>query len=157
MNDIIDGNVALIQFFPLPAHLYKKDIACIVAVSYVEEQGPNLTGLINSLYSKGYTDLDQLLNSTWKELYQVRGLGYKRLMLLLRLLERISADPKTLESYKIVPRVTMHSKKEMKELTLKRIIKKYKETSVELLTEATEKEARLKKIKDRLREMGMIL
>lgn len=78
-------------------------------------------------------------------------------MLLLRLLERISADPKTLESYKIVPRVTMHSKKEMKELTLKRIIKKYKETSVELLTEATEKEARLKKIKDRLREMGMIL
>lgn len=77
MNDIIDGNVALIQFFPLPAHLYKKDIACIVAVAYVEEQGPNLTGLINSLYSKGYTDLDQLLNSTWKELYQVRGWDIK--------------------------------------------------------------------------------
>lgn len=157
MNDIIDGNAALIQFFPLPAHLYNKDIACIVAVAYLEEQGPNLTGLINSLYSKGYKDLHQLLNSTWKELYQVRGVGYKRLMLLLRLLERISADPKTLESYIIVPRVTMHSKKEMKELTLKRIIKKYTETSVELLTEATEKEARLKKIKDRLREMGLIL
>lgn len=45
----------------------------------------------------------------------------------------------------------------MKELTLKKIIKKYNETSVELLTKAAEKEARLKKIKDRLREMGMIL
>jgi hypothetical protein len=157
MNDIIDGNAALIQFFPLPAHLYSKDIACIVAVAYVEERGPNLTGLINALYSKGYTELDHLLNSTWKELYLVRGLGHKRLMLLLHLLERISADPKSIENYIIVPRVTMHSKREMKELTLKRIIKKYNETSVELLTEATEKEARLKKIKDRLREMGMIL
>ncbi|KTD87400.1 hypothetical protein [Paenibacillus etheri] len=157
MNDIIDGNAALIQFFPLPAHLYSKDIACIVAVAYVEERGPNLTGLINALYSKGYTDLDHLLNSTWKELYLVRGLGHKRLMLLLHLLERISADPKSIENYIIVPRVTMHSKREMKELTLKRIIKKYNETSVEVLTEATEKEARLKKIKDRLREMGMIL
>lgn len=157
MNNIIDGNAALIQFFPLPAHLYSKDIACIVAVAYVEERGANLTGLINALYSKGYTDLDQLLNSTWKELYQVRGLGYKRLMLLLRLLERISADPKTIENHTIVPRVTIQSKKEMKELTLKRIIKKYNEASVELLTEATEKEARLKKIKDRLREMGLIL
>jgi hypothetical protein len=157
MNDIIDGNAALIQFFPLPAHLYSKDIACIVAVANVEERGPNLTGLINALYSKGYTDLDHLLNSTWKELYLVRGLGHKRLMLLLHLLERISADPKSIENYIIVPRVTMHSKREMKELTLKRIIKKYNETSVELLTEATEREARLKKIKDRLREMGMIL
>jgi recombinational DNA repair protein RecT len=45
----------------------------------------------------------------------------------------------------------------MKELTLKRIIKKYSETSVESSTAATEKEARLKKIKDRLREMGLIL
>lgn len=45
----------------------------------------------------------------------------------------------------------------MKELTLKRIIKKYNETSVEVLTEDSEKEARLKKIKDRLREMGMIV
>lgn len=157
MNDIIDGNAALIQFFPLPAHLYSKDIACIVTVAYAEEQGPNLTGLINALYSKGYTNLDHLLNSTWKKLYQVPRLGHKRLMLLLRLLERISADPKTIENHTIVPRITMQSKKEMKELTLKRIIKKYNETSVEVLSEATEKEARLKKIKDRLREMGMII
>ncbi|AIQ36615.1 MULTISPECIES: hypothetical protein [Paenibacillus] len=157
MNDIIKGNGELIQFFPIPPHLYSKDIACLVAVAYVEEQGANLTGLINALYAKGYTNLDHLLNSTWKELYQVRGLGYNRLKLLLRLLERISADPKTIENYNIVPRVTIHSKKEMKELTLKKIIKKYNETSVELLTKAAEKEARLKKIKDRLREMGMIL
>ncbi|MNO37758.1 hypothetical protein D3C76_278480 [compost metagenome] len=157
MNDIINGNTALILFFPLPEHLYCKDIACIVAVADAEEQGPNLTGLINALYSKGYTDFKHLLNSTWKDIYQVRGLGYKRLMLLLSLLERISADPKTIENYVIAPRVTMHSKKEMKELTLKRIIKKYNETAVDSLTAAAEKEARLKKIKDRLREMGMIL
>lgn len=78
-------------------------------------------------------------------------------MLLLNLLERISADPKTIENHTIVPRVTMQSKKDMKELTLKRIIKKYNETSVVVLTEATEKEARIKKIKDRLREMGLII
>lgn len=44
MNDIIKGNGELIQFFPLPPHLYSKDIACLVAVAYVEEQGANLTG-----------------------------------------------------------------------------------------------------------------
>jgi hypothetical protein len=126
-------------------------------VAHAEERGPNLTGLINALYSKGYTDLDHLLNSTWKKLYQVPRLGQQRLVLLLSLLERISADPKTIENYTAVPPVTIHSKKEMKELTLKRIIKKYNETSVEVLTEDSEKEARLKKIKDRLREMGMIV
>jgi hypothetical protein len=157
MNDIINGNIALIYFFQLPEHLYCKDIACIAAVASVEEQGINLTGLINALYSKGYTNFEHLLNSTWKDVYQVRGVGHKRLMLLLSLLERISADPKTIENYNIVPRVTMHSKTEMKELTLMRIIKKYNDTSVESLTAATEKEARLKKIKDRLREMGLIL
>ncbi|MEK4475539.1 hypothetical protein NSQ91_20125 [Paenibacillus sp. FSL R7-0048] len=157
MIDIIDGNAALIHFFPLPAHLYSKNIACIVAVAHAEERGPNLTGLINALYSKGYTDLEHLFNSTWKKLYQVPRLGQQRLVLLLSLLERISADPKTIETYTAVPHVTIHSKKEMKELTLKRIIKKYNETSVEVLTEDTEKEARLKKIKDRLREMGMIV
>lgn len=126
-------------------------------MAHAEERGPNLTGLINALYSKGYTDLDHLLNSTWKKLYQVPRLGQQRLVLLLSLLERISADPKTIENYTAVPPVTIHSKKEMKELTLKRIIKKYNETSVEVLTEDSEKEARLKKIKDRLREMGMIV
>lgn len=44
MIDIIDGNAALIHFFPLPAHLYSKNIACIVAVAHAEERGPNLTG-----------------------------------------------------------------------------------------------------------------
>lgn len=92
-----------------------------------------------------------------EKLYQVPRLGQQRLVLLLSLLERISADPKTIENYTTVPPVTIHSKKEMKELTLKRIIKKYNETSVEVLTEDSEKEARLKKIKDRLREMGMIV
>lgn len=126
-------------------------------MAHEEERGPNLTALINALYSKGYTDLEHLLDSTWKKLYQVPRLGQQRLVLLLSLLERISADPKTIENYTTVPPVTIHSKKEMKELTLKRIIKKYNETSVEVLTEDSEKEARLKKIKDRLREMGMIV
>jgi len=154
MIDIIDGNAALIHFFPLPAHLYSKNIACIVAVAHAEERGPNLTGLINALYSKGYTDLEHLFNSTWKKLYQVPRLGQQRLVLLLSLLERISADPKTIENHKIAPTVTTNNKKEIRELTAKRIIKKYKEAK---LQEVTKKEARSLKIKERLREMGMIL
>lgn len=77
MIDIIDGNAALIHFFPLPAHLYSKNIACIVAVAHAEERGPNLTGLINALSSKGYTDLEHLFNSTWKNYIKFRGWASK--------------------------------------------------------------------------------
>jgi len=134
------------------------DIACIKAVAHEEELGPNLTGLINALYVQGYLDLDRLLNCTWKEIYQVRRIGIKKQVLLLSLLERISADPNTIENHKIAPTVTMDNEKETGELILKNSIRKYKDSSVDLLKvqEAAEKEARLQKIKDRLREMGMI-
>ncbi|MEK5417314.1 hypothetical protein BSK49_19180 [Paenibacillus odorifer] len=128
------------------------------SVAHEEERGHNLTGLINALYIQGHLDLDRLLNCTWKEICQARRIGVKKHALLLSLLERISADPKTIENHKIPPSVTMHIEEEIGELTLKEIIRKNKETQVNLLKvqEAIEKEDRLKKIKDRLREMGMI-
>lgn len=158
MENIIDENTVLRHYFPLPAHLYCMDIDCLKVVAQEEERGHNLTGLINALYIQGHLDLDRLLNCTWKEICQARRIGFKKQALLISLLERISADPKIIENHKIAPTITMHTEKDIGELTLKKIIEKYKEPPVDLLKmqEANEKEARLKKIKDRLREMGMI-
>ncbi|MEK4195959.1 hypothetical protein NYE59_22980 [Paenibacillus sp. FSL L8-0323] len=158
MINSLEINKPLKSYFSIPQHLYFMDIACIKAVAQKEERGPDLTGLINALYIQGYLDLERLLDCTWKEIYQVPRIGIKRQRLLLSLLERISADPKTIENHKIAPTVAMHNEKDIGELTLKKIIRKYKDTPADLLKiqEANEKEARLKKIKDRLREMGMI-
>ncbi|MEK4452782.1 MULTISPECIES: hypothetical protein [unclassified Paenibacillus] len=158
MENIIDENTALRHYFPLPAHLYYMDIDCLKTVAHEEEQGHNLTGLINALYVQGYLDLDRLLNCTWKEICQARRIGVKKHELLISLLERISADPKIIEKHKIAPAVAMHTEKEIGESTSKKIIRKYNETYVDLMKvqEAAEKEVRLQKIKDRLREMGMI-
>ncbi|MEK5415911.1 hypothetical protein [Paenibacillus sp. FSL L8-0708] len=158
MENIIDENTALRHYFPLPAHLYYMDIDCLKTVAHEEEQGHNLTGLINALYVQGYLDLDRLLNCTWKEICQARRIGVKKHELLISLLERISADPKTIENHKIAPTVIVRNEKDIGELTLNNFIGKYKENPVDLLKvqEINEREARLKKIKDRLREMGMI-
>ncbi|MEK4878958.1 MULTISPECIES: hypothetical protein [Paenibacillus] len=158
MENIIDENTVLRHYFPLPAHLYYMDIDCLKTVAQEEERGHNLTGLINALYIQGHLDLDRLLNCTRKEIYQARRIGAKKQVLLLNLLERISADPKIIENHKIPPTITIHTEKDIGELTLKKIIGKYKETHVDSLKleETNEKEVRLKNIKNRLREMGMI-
>jgi hypothetical protein len=158
MERQIDVEFPLKEYFSIPLHLHRKDIACIRAVSNPEELGPNLSVIINALRSKGYRDLSSVLNSSWKELYQVRLIGYKRQILLLELLERISADPEVISNYKIAPRVTKRSKKKMAELELKRIIKRYRKTPEELLKEEelAAKEVRLQEIKDKLRKLGLI-
>ncbi|MEK4474378.1 hypothetical protein NSQ91_14270 [Paenibacillus sp. FSL R7-0048] len=153
MINSLEINKPLKSYFSIPQHLYCMDIACIKAVAQEEEQEPDLMGLINALYIQGYLDLERLLNCTWKEICQVPRIGIKKQRLLLSLLERISADPKTIENHKIAPTATIDNKTNIGEIKSEKIIKKYKDTR---LQEATEKEARIKKIKDRLREMGMI-
>ncbi|OME10737.1 DNA-directed RNA polymerase subunit alpha C-terminal domain-containing protein [Paenibacillus odorifer] len=88
----MNQNVSLKFLFPVPKVFYSFPIHFLrIASSNTSNKG--IFRILNSLLENEYMTIDDVVNSTMKELTQNRNFGKKGLLILLNLLETISHKP----------------------------------------------------------------
>lgn len=151
---ITDEDALLKNYFSIPEPCLTLDIESLKSLLSETDFMTCYSGLYNCLKRNDIHTIGAVLETSHFKLLMVRNLGQRRHELLYRLLQQAAECPEMLiDSTKNHPKQKVIVDKAM--TYIETVIENYK--TDEELAILQEKEAKLKSIKDRLRNMGMII
>ncbi|MBJ6363236.1 hypothetical protein ACFOQM_18620 [Paenibacillus sp. GCM10012307] len=98
MRHQIDPKTQLKYYFPVKEPILTLNINELRRAAYSDDNKKTVSLMIGALRRRRYLTIEDLLNTTWKELGSIRNFGITCQLLLFDFLERISEHPEYLIS-----------------------------------------------------------